>query len=59
MTTPSRKKRNTPPDRPEAERADAGPGTAPPPKTARQGSPRAAASDARSPQPARSARAFG
>ena len=32
MTTPSRKKRNTPPDRPEAERADAGPGTVLPPQ---------------------------
>ncbi len=53
MTTPSRKKRNTPPDRPGAVQADAGPRTVLPPKTARQGSPRAAAADARSPQPAR------
>jgi disulfide bond formation protein DsbB len=54
MTTPSRKKRSTPPDRPEAERANAGSGTVVPPKTARQRSPRAAASDSRLPQPARS-----
>jgi disulfide bond formation protein DsbB len=53
MTTPSRKKRNAPPGRPGAERADAGSGAALPPKTGPQEPSRSAAPDARSPRPPR------
>ena len=54
MTTHSRKKRNAPPGRPGAERADARSGITPPqPKTTPQEPSRSAASDARSPRPAR------